>query len=211
MGFLTCPINPEALVVADASVIINLNATGYAADIIRALQNQLTVVEAVMAELETGRPQGRVDASLLNDLVTSGLVDIVKLDDGATENFENLVVGAAAQTLDDGEAATIAYAIAHGAIALIDERKANRICAERFSEVRVGCTVDIFSHPKVQESLSREVLAAAVFNALIRGRMRVFPHHVEWVVGLIGMERTTQCASLSNAVRTLARNLVTEK
>ena len=211
MGSLICPTDPAVLVVADASVIISLNATGCATDIIRALPNRLAVVDVVPTELETGRPRGRQDAELLKGLVAAGLVDIVKLCDKAEQYFEGLVLGPATETLDDGEAATIAYAIAHGALALVDERKANRICVERFPALRVGCTVDVFAHPNVQENLGKEVLAVAVFNALIRGRMRVISHHVEWVVGLIGPERAARCVSLPNSVRARTHILTAEK
>ncbi len=105
------------------------------------------------------------------------------LDAKGEEYFEQLVVGTAQMTLDDGEAATIAYAVANNGIALIDERKANRICAQSFPELRLACTVDIFMHPNVQSELGREVLADTVFNALCHGRMRVFPHHLDWLLG----------------------------
>jgi predicted nucleic acid-binding protein len=59
------------------------------------------------------------------------------------------VVGPAQTTLDDGEAATIAHAVALNGVALIDERKANRICTERFPELRIASTVDILVHPSV--------------------------------------------------------------
>jgi hypothetical protein len=52
MGSLTCLTDPAALVVADASVIISLNATGFAQEIVRALPNRLAVVDVVPAELE---------------------------------------------------------------------------------------------------------------------------------------------------------------
>ena len=60
----------------------------------------------------------------LSTLVESGIVEIVELDDSSQECFESLVIGPAVDTLDDGEAATIAYARATGTVALIDERKA---------------------------------------------------------------------------------------
>lgn len=198
---LTCLTDPNAVVVADASTVINLNATGCAREVIRGLPNHLVVVDVVPVELSAGRQRRRQDADRLNGLVDSSFVEIVRLDDRGAQCFEQLVVGPAAMTLDDGEAATIAYAVSQNAIALIDERKANRICAERFPNLRVGCTVDIFTHPEVQRALGREALVSAVFNALHQGRMRVLPHHVEWVIELIGVERAVSCTSLPNSVR----------
>jgi predicted nucleic acid-binding protein len=201
MGLLTCLTDPAALIAADTSTVINLNATGCAREIVSAIPNKLVVVDVVPDELNEGRRRGRQDADLLDQLVASGLVEVVKLDEACAPHFEKLVVGPAAMTLDDGEAATIAYAVGHKGIAVIDERKATRIAAERFANLRVGCTVDILAHPKVQKCLGKKTLGDAVFNALYRGRMRVFQQHVEWVIGLIGADRASECTSLPSSIR----------
>jgi predicted nucleic acid-binding protein len=201
MGSLTCLTDPAVLLVADTCAVINLNATGCAHEILRAVPNRLAVADVVPAELESGGQRGRQNAYELNHLVAAGLVEVVSLDETATQHFERLVIGPAAMTLDDGEAATIAYCVAHGGTAIIDERKANRICAERFSALRVGCTTDIFAHPDVLPAVGHTKLAEAVLNALQLARMRVLPHHVEWVVGLIGREQAALCMSLPRSAR----------
>lgn len=155
MGSLTCLTDPEALVAIDGSCVINLNATGWAQEIVRALPNRMVIVDLVAAELEEGRRRGRHDANLLNQLVTDSLIGVVSLKQPAMKYFEELVIGSAAKTLDDGEAATIAYAAGHKTIALVDERKAKRICAEQFPKLLLGCTMDIFTHPEMLQRLQR--------------------------------------------------------
>lgn len=198
--------DPASIVAADASTVINLNATGCAREVIQAIPNKVVVLDAVASELHEGRRRGRRDADLLAELVAARVVEVVELDDSSGIHFERLVVGAAAMTLDDGEAATIAYAYRHHAVAIIDERKATRLCAEMFPSLRVGSTVDILAHPSVEERMGKRMLAEAVFNALQNGRMRVFPRNVEWVVNLIGQERAAGCASLPNSVRKAGRS-----
>ncbi len=198
----SCLINTTDVVVVDTSTVINLNATGCASEILKALPNHLQVATAVVSELELGRQRRRQDADLLVELVSVGLIEVVELNDQGTECFEELVVGSAAVTLDDGEAATIACAIANGAIAVIDERKANRICSERFPHLRVGSTVDIFMHPEVQRILGRQKLSDAVLSSLRYARMRVLGHHLDWVVGLIGPEQAITCSSLPRDIHT---------
>lgn len=193
--------DPTTLIVADTSVAINLNATGFAASILEALPTRFAVVEEVALELENGRRHGRNDADALNTLVAAGCIDIVRLGTPGLEYFSSLVSGSAAETLDDGEAATIAYALEHEATALIDERKANRICAERYDALVTGCTIDVLSHGGVGAALGHSRLADGVFNALYRGRMRVPAKHLNWVVNLIGPDRAAQCASLPRSVR----------
>jgi predicted nucleic acid-binding protein len=193
--------DPDALLVADASTVININASGCGPMIVKALPNPVAIVNIIAEELEEGRHRLRQDADLLNDLKVARLVEIVELDDVGAIHFEQLVIGPAEMTLDDGEAATIAYAVGKNGIPLIDERKATRICARRFPELRIASTVDIFTHPELRAALGKDKLADAVFNALCHGRMRVFPHHVEWVVELIGRDRAGLCTSLPRSAR----------
>ena len=199
----SCLNDPKALIVADASVAINLNATGFSEAILDALPNRFVAVEEVALELEDGRRNGRKDVDALSALVAAGRVEIVQLGNPGMQHFTGLVSGPAAQTLDDGEAATIAYALEHGATALIDERKANKICANHFAALPTGCTVDLLAHDDIQAALGRNSLADAVFNALYYGRMRVLAHHAKWVVDLIGVERAEQCSSLPRSVRSV--------
>lgn len=201
MGSPSCLADTAVSVVIDTSVAINLTACGHAADLLRVLPNGVVAVDTVPAEMDEGRRLGRRHADLLNDLVSLGLIEIVKLDSPALAIFESLVTGRAAETLDDGEAATIAYASENGAIPIIDERKATRICGERFPALRIGCTVDLFAHPEVGKALGQHRLSEAVLKSLRLARMRVLPHHLEWVVDLIGREEAALCPSLPRAVR----------
>ena len=200
MDCRSCLDERAAAVVADTSVIINLNATGCAEAILRALPNRCLVVDDVSLELHIGRETGRRDADALAVLIEQHHVEQVRLGEPGISHFANLVGGSANETLDDGEAATIACAIERGAVALVDERKAIRICTERFPNLAVGCTVDVLAHRHVQAALGGR-LADVVFNALDRGRMRVPAPYGQWVVDLIGIERAAGCRSLSKRSR----------
>ena len=199
----SCLTDRAVPVVADTSVLINLNATKCAETILDALPNPFLAVSEVILELKGGEQAGRDDAAAVDAWQASGQLQVVQLGGTGMQHFAGLVSGSVAQTLDDGEAATIAYAIElkPHAIPLIDERKANRICASRFAGLVTGSTVDLLAQDDVQATLGGIRLADAVFNALHDGRMRVLPHHVKWVVGLIGLERARQCRSLPRSVR----------
>ena len=201
MGSLIASIDPGVQLVADTSTIINLIATECARPVISALPNRLVVVDVVPSELKTGHAHGRDTWDKLNELVRDDIVGTVALDEGVAPHFEDLVVGPATETLDDGEAATIAYALKHAGTALLDDRKAIRICAERFPQLSVACTVDLLGHPDVRRQLGPERVADAIFNALSGARMGVLPHQLEWIVGVIGDERTALCPSLPRRVR----------
>lgn len=201
--FLTDPLVP---LVADTSTVINLLATGCAPTIIRAVPNRILAVDVIPGELDTGRQRGRLQADGLQELVAAGHIEIVFLGDTGWQHFETLVAGHAVETLDDGEAATIAYAAECGAVAIIDEKKGTRLCASRFPGLDVISTVDILLHPEVRLKLGDEAFADALFAALRDARMAVFPHHFDEVLRLIGPERAVQCPSLPKGLRASALN-----
>ena len=133
MQRLSYVTDPSGLLVADTSIIINLNTSRCAKGILDALPNQVLVAEEVSQELERGRQFGWTNADALLALIKSQRIAIVQLGKIGQRFFKKLVAGPASQTLDDGEAATIAYALENGATPLIDERKAHRICEKQFS------------------------------------------------------------------------------
>jgi predicted nucleic acid-binding protein len=200
---LSCLSESNAIITLDASTAINLNATACASMILSCFKDRIVLPDIVLGELEDGEAKGRQDAKLTKDLITAGLIKAVSLSEDGWRCFEQLVVGEAAMTLDDGEAATIAYAVQTGATAMIDERKANRICAGRFPGVQLAATVDLLAHTEVQRIIGKAALADAVFGALSGARMQVLPRHLAWVVDLIGHDRARNCTSLPRFARTL--------
>lgn len=193
-------VDPLIQLVADTSTVINLIATGCAPTILAALPNPIVAVDVILSELDTGRSRGRLHADRLEEIVAAGHIAIVALGDTGWLHFEALVAGAALETLDDGEAATIAYAAEHGAVPILDEKKGTRICSARFPNCSIS-TVDVLLHPKVREALGDDAFADAVFAALRDARMAVFPYHLDEVVRLIGPERAARCSSLSKVFR----------
>ncbi len=195
-------LNDSAVpVVADASVVINLNASGYVDLIMDALPNRMLITEGVADEVERGQARVSGTASSIADPNSHGWAETVTLSPAGMRRFRGLAEGSAGQTLGDGEAATIASALDLRAIALIDERKALRICSERFPNLLTGVTLDVFTHHRVKSVFGRELLSEAVFNALSRGRMRVPTHYLQWVVDLIGASNAVNCRSLPRSVR----------
>jgi predicted nucleic acid-binding protein len=191
----------DAVVVVDTSVIINLNATERAADIVSCLPFRVLVTAIVSGELSEDRRSGRQDAELLAALVEAGHIEVVSLGDIGLDVFAELVIGPASETLDDGEASTIACAVERNIPPVIDERKGLKICGARFPSLRPKCTTDLIAHSAVAEALGRSVLGDAVFRALRNARMRVAAEHMEWVVELIGADRAALCPSLPKTAR----------
>src|SRR5258708_506315 len=125
----SCLTDPSRPLVADTSTIINLNASRCARLILGALPNRLMLTDTVLAELRIDQRSGRNDAMLVGALIDQGLATVVPLASLKEDHFEGLVAGPTVETLDDGEAATIACAIETNTIPLIDERQAISLCA----------------------------------------------------------------------------------
>lgn len=198
---LSCLSETSGLLIADTSVAINLNATGCPAEILQALPHSVAVVDIIQDELDFGRDRGRRDAELTAALIADKHIEVVTLGEIGLSYFERLVVGPAADTLDDGEAATLACALELGGTAVTDDSKALRICSSRFSELATASSLDLLGHPTVCDALGHDRLADAVFLALREARMRVFESHLKWVVELIGRDRALQCPSLPRRAR----------
>ena len=200
--------DPKLTIVADASAVISITASARADLICSAIPNRLVVSDVVVSELDSGKSKGHANSVRLHELVNSNLVEVATMGDEAESHFERLVVGSAEHTLDDGEAATIACALEIGGIPLLDERKARRICKQRYPELSYGSTEDIFAHPEVENALGTADLALAVLTALKEARMRVLPDYGDWVIDLIGPENAAECISLPRAVRTKAMSML---
>lgn len=196
---------PEPPLVADASVWINLVASGHAVDVLRALPKPTIIPSIALGELERGRAKGRTAHAGVTSLVAAGHITAVNLPEEAEDVYLSLVAGPASQTLDDGEAATLALALHLGATALIDERKAISIAAARFPVLTVATTTDLLLSTQVRAVLDPNKIADALFASLMDARMRVPDHLLDEVCACLGPDRTPQCLSLPGRVRSIAQ------
>ncbi len=198
------PGEPDVPVVTDASVIINLNATRAAAAIIDGFPNRFLVTETVRRELFAGGSRRHGSWEGLEALIHDGSIELVELEPGDAPVYRSLVEGGFKETLDDGEAATIAYAVGRGAVALIDERKARMICADRFPTLRLASSVDVLCHGLVKRALGESGQRDVIFRALRDARMQVVPRdRLREVVERIGADRAAKCPSLPRWARTM--------
>lgn len=201
MTFSSCLVEQSPPLVLDASVIINLLATGHADTILQALPGRPCVTENVVVEIKGGAENGRPESKKLFDLIESGNLEVVELDEQALESFIGIVSGSSSDSLGDGEAATLAFAHRNRLIAAIDERKATRVAAERFGSLKIATTVDILAHTSVRFALGPEQLPTAILNALRLARMQVWASQFDWVVEQIGVANVMLCPSLKRLAK----------
>ena len=198
---LSCLTDPTAPVVIDASTVINLNATACGSRILKAIPNPIFITDVVQGELLEDSRSGRNDGQMVAELISSGVVYLAKLGDLTGTHVEELVLGRGETTLDDGEAATIAYGVEKRAVALIDERKATRLCGQHYPELLVGTTFDVLAHEEVVKAIGQKCLSDALHKALMSARMRVPPQCMTWVVDMIGAHCAMACESIPRSIR----------
>ena len=186
----------DRLLVLDASAVINLLGTSHAASLLRALARTCVVEQTAWREILRDPLTGKSAAEPLKALVDARLLARQQLAAEAVPVFLDLALAPPPDGLDDGESATAAHAAHIGATAVIDERKAIRICREKLPKLRVVSTLDLLSHHLVAQSLGRSTLAEAVYSALKKSRMRVPVEFHRWVLQLIGKDRASDCPSL---------------
>lgn len=164
--------------------------------VLKALSCTVYIEPTTRAEVSklTGFP-GTV-SDLLAALETKGLLIQRKLIDAEVGVFFDLAGADAPDDLDDGEAAAIALAQALSAAVAIDEKKGRRIFRERYGDLYLTSSVEIFCDERVVEGLSWEGVTYAIKNALSLGRMRVFDEYDQAVRELIGHEFADRCPSL---------------
>lgn len=192
------PADPNAVLVVDASVVIGLNASGHARRIIELTGGRVVVPANASIELAIGAQFGHDDGAQLDGLIAAGVVERAAVDGSALAIYEALIDGTYGETLDDGEAATIALAEQYGGVAIIDERKARRICEQHFPRVGRGCTAQWIL---AASALGEDLHVEAMLNALRKGRMRVPLEFLDEVVALIGVAEAATCPSLPRLAR----------
>lgn len=201
MTLSSFPNDGDVQLILDASVVINLNATGHASSILASIPNPALVTENVLGELQRGAGNGHADEEKLQALIASGTVAPMPISSQASSTYQQLIEGPASETLDDGEAATIACALQANAVAVVDEKKGRSICETRFPNLGIASTIELIIHPAIALSLGSDVQREAVFSALYHGRMRVPEEHIEAAIALIGNDQAKKCSSLPNKFR----------
>lgn len=196
MTFSSSLASDRSPLILDTSVLINLHASGHGARILAAVPNDIIVPEAVALELNTETGKANGEAEFIDALIKAETVHHTSLSDAEYATFEQIVTGR--NSLDDGEAATIAVAAARNALPVIDERKGRSVAKNLMLYRPPAWSIDLFTHPMVQYILGVEASREAVYLALKQGRMRIHEDHCDPIVAMIGRERALDCTCLPN-------------
>ncbi len=189
--------------VLDASVAINLLGTAASRDILSVMPWNVVIEKRAHREIRRHPSDGRDHVSELQAWELDGCARVVSLQAEAREIFDDLTTGSLAETLDDGEAATIAYAVAgpERTVPVIDEKKATRIFHERWPSRRLLETAGLFQSLVDAGLISNRFASDLIYAALTNARMHVSHRLRPWVVDLIGSSRAAKCPRLGQSAR----------
>ena len=180
--------------VLDTSVLINLHACRYGEQILAAIPNDIIVPEIVARELENEMSYRKGEHCFLHGLAVCGVVTLTNLTDTEFEIFHELT--STLHALDDGQAATIAVAVDRHLLPVIDERRAHSRAGLLMNSRAQGWSLDLFLHPRATGVLGAKQVVDALYLALRDGHMRIPSENVEFVITLLGKERSSECTCL---------------
>lgn len=166
---------PTRPLIIDACVLINMHVTGALAEILDAIPVPVLIADRVFAEsrIDHGAEPGSTEREDIRDLVASGRIVVASIDtDEEAELFVDLAVD-----LGDGEAMTLALALARGFSIASDDRRAVRILAERMP---LYSTLDLIAIWAMKGALPDSVVKVALEAIRIKGRYAPGKTHPRW-------------------------------
>ena len=186
--------------VFDASALINIAASGYCVEILASLGRKCLAETIVWRELSDHIEKYDINKNI-ELAVSNEHLDIGDMVSHESTMFLNLITAPHPNTLDDGEAATIAVAHFRGSIAIIDEKKGRRIAETFAPPVQIMSTLDLFRMIENNCNSKDVCLNSALFNSLTQARMRVPVEHETWVINRLSSQQIEQCQSLPRRLR----------
>lgn len=172
------------LFVLDASVLFNLLATGIAADTLEALGVPCWVEERTATEVRRF-PGEKAESMPLQTLFGSGHLRLCRMSPVAYDIYLSLISGPSTQTLDDGESAAIAMSVTGVGSVVLDDKKARRICSERFSHVSIASSLHLFVEAASRGNWGDQQLVHVVQRARDVSKMSIIPTERAWLASVM--------------------------
>jgi hypothetical protein len=169
--------------VIDGGVLLNLMATGQAANILAALKRKLVFEELSARHLPSDRPEGWPGRKALAALVDRGLIARRSLSKESFGDLLSFTGAPAPNDLDDTEAACVVLAKSLGATMVADGEKTGRIAAQSLGSPPLH-TLDLLSATELVDAIGERGIAEAVATSISTARFRVPRRFDAWMMTL---------------------------
>lgn len=163
-------------IVLDASVLINILATGRAATILANLDRKILITSQAYNEVLRDPFTAGEASETIKPMEAANLISRRNLS-GRSKQLYEILSNPAEHNLDSGEAATIGFCDQHKLIAAIDERKGTKVAIQNSNVPLTVRSLDLLAYKNVIESFTIAEYRQALQNAGRLGRM-YFP--IEW-------------------------------
>ncbi len=169
----------HSTLVLDTSVIINLGFCRIGNQILQVIDNRFVITNRVAFEI-VGAVKGSIHApskKFKQELVDANILSVINLSlEEAT--FSDYLTKMQ-DSIDDGEASTIALAAQRGFVPVIDEKRGRARASIELSNSTVGRSLDVILHPTVRSHFDESEVQEAVYFAMKNGRMHISPVQVQ--------------------------------
>jgi predicted nucleic acid-binding protein len=188
--------NKTNILVIDASVLINLLATGIETKILSCFSTKIMIPNQVIREVKR-HPRDKSDAKdYLNTLFADNVIQRVELNEQAFKFYTEILLEN--DNLGDGELACIAYAATKKIhYIVLDDKLGLKTCQQKFSFLKILSSIDLFRqyHQKCELEFIR--FQEVLFDAVKIGRMNMTSESDDkWVREILGESKVKLCPSL---------------
>ena len=176
---------PSGKAVLDASVIINLLGTKEPVEVLGALGHTCLIEQRTLREVCRHPVPGLLAEPVLADLVSRGLLEVVRMTDDEYEIYLSYVSPPLGTRLDVGESAALAIA-ARSACVVIDERRARRRAAATAPNIVVVSTLQLVLTSAHRAGWGVARAKNLVEQAIQHSRMAVPKEEIDLLDSLLG-------------------------
>jgi predicted nucleic acid-binding protein len=166
--------------VLDASVAINMLATVRGAEVLGSLGWSCVIEDRAAGEVTRHPRKVQHPKGPLGEFLEARVLEVVHLEATDYDQFVQLVGAPNHDGLDDGEAASLAWATRHGGALAVDEAKARRIANRDFAGLELLSSLGLFKIWAKARSVSAPDLRSALQEARGIGRMRILHDEMTW-------------------------------
>jgi predicted nucleic acid-binding protein len=193
-------VHTEVALIFDASALINIASSGFCSKILASLECNCLCEAIVWREVTYHIKKYNLNKNM-EVAAACSLINITDMSSLESSMYLDFISAMHPNTLDDGEAATMAVAYCRNLIAVLDEKKGRRIANELIPPLKVLSTIDLFRMVENKCQSNGICINSALFNSLAKARMRVLFEDEEWVVQRLSKDQIQHCRSLPKRLR----------
>lgn len=163
MNLITA-IHQNNIIIADASTLINLYASGKMKELLEFLPNPVYVAQYVINEeiLSIRNDEGILEKVDLENVIDNGLLKVVDIP--SDTNLTDIYVELSSLAIGPGEVMCFAYATYYNCIVATDDMAAVKIIGRSGYDLPVLTTARILHESIIKQKFSQEEVSMAVQN-----------------------------------------------